>query len=281
LKDITHIKEDQRILLQKYICELKIKAEGNTQILFSDQMKEITTDLGEEEKIKVFTSIFQLIDHLFLFPDDKIIKRLRQLKVGQAILKWFIPADLIIYELEKLENHEEVFPLSYYGFRMIEIYLSQNINYELLSYFGYTIVYRDNKESTLIEQKIINRIRSTKRKRTKECLSLESFDDYINQVYDLAIENLSSFDERSISDVHKVNQFVNGKTSSFLKIFKGLFDSDQLSERKYYCLLFPLFKLIVKNKKFHNEDEFQIKHSIKYEGDYNSYKSSRVKKMVG
>lgn len=216
-------------------------------------------------------------NHLIFFPNDNEIKmKLKKYGFIDATLKWMINIDEVEDEIRRLEQIDGllIFPHNYL-FNCIT-FVQTNFQVETFDSFIGNIVY-NGKETNKIYVDLINRIRRRNYK------GIKNSKHYKSEFESLMNEQLDFFEKLSIEFGFEKTAFLNlflklsvGNSGYFKELF--LFVNTAISKNKVYIELFPLLKLILKNKILLSENDFyECTTETIYNNNYNLYRISKVR----
>lgn len=217
------------------------------------------------------------LNHLIFFSkDDEVISKLKQYGFIDQILKWMINIKEIESEIRRLENIEGllIFPHSYLSACIM--YVSSKFQLDAFVYFIEGANY-NGLETNKLYVDSINRIRR------RNYNLINSSKPYKDEFEYLMNEQLDLLEDKSIengSDKSKATKFVlktlNGNSGNINELFQ--FSTSGISKSRVYYELFPLLKLILKEKKYKSEIEFyENDNESIYNNNYRLYRISKVR----
>lgn len=237
--------------------------------------------LNTNAEIKNFFSFFlqftpYLNQLIFFSNDDEVIAKLKKYGFKYASLKWMIDINEIESEIRRLEKIKGllIFPEVYLSFCII--YASSKFQLDAFEHFIGNVNYNGLYTNKLYVD-LINRFRRRNYKKINNSKpSKDMFDYLMNEQLDL-LENkaIENGEEKS-----KASKFVlktlNGNSGNINELLQ--FAISGISKSKAYYELFPLLKLILKDKKYKSEIEFYENNNIaNYNNNYRLYKISKVR----
>jgi hypothetical protein len=213
---------------------------------------------------------------IFFANDDEVIFKLKKLGFVNAILNWMIDINEIECEIRRLESIEGllIFPHSYINGCII--YVSSKFQlYAFEHFIGYKIY--NGLYTNKLNLDSLNRFR---RRNYSPKNNLKQYKDefeyLMNEQLDLlekmAIEN---GEEKSIASNFFLKT-LKGNSGSIKELFQ--FSKNDISKASVYEELFPLLKMILKEKKIKSEEEFYDNNNdSNYKNNYKLYKISKVR----
>ncbi len=274
----NQIIDEQKLLLNENIESFKIEAAKAKEILLSSLCDCLCEENFEENRIRNITILHLLLSPLCLFPDDEIIKRLKEFKISNTLLKWFIPYDSILFEIKKSEDVEGVICLTNNKFILLKTHIESKMNHQLLMDYNFIEMDDKGKYRTKVSLMFEKEAKNAKRRKTSKDYS-DGFVGFTKKSIAYQKSIITSFtNDINITD-NKILKISNGNTKEILNDFSKLFFNDIISKRKYFILLFPLLKLVCKDVNFEDKIDFDENKS-KYQDNYSNYQFNHVKKIL-
>ena len=260
------------------IRELKHNFKLAKQNLMLGYIKPYPINPTKDEKIAFVHQLIYNIPHLVLFPEDEVVlTKLRGLKFGTNILKWFVSLEDISKEIERLINIKGLLFLPNSYLTAISNHLQFKILYHVIEDFELTIDY-NNAETNIAFKDFAERFRkrayNSQKGQTGETDVLS--EKIHNDMFDILEAKAGSNEvlkQALLSPLKDNTSFYYSKLDEFY--------CEGISKNKVYCELFELLKMIMKDYELLSEKEFKIKNTDgKYDSDYRKYKIARVKKIL-
>jgi hypothetical protein len=246
---------------------------------------------------KFLSYIMNYYWELCLFPDEEIKDRFKSLGIPAPVLKWMIPMDQILSAIMNISRNEDFIFFKQLALKHIEAHLHDKINGQIIRWGN--LVAKDKsqvaikKESILIFRRLNEGGGKLKKIRNEG-------EGYIQEWIHKVAKEFGGIESTRKLFLNKVQ----GKTEGFH--LRNLVTSNivitDITEESYLCCVFNLFKLICKDKILYSEKEFEEerirrleklkkKQSQKevpknrrvisfYDGDYDFYCSSALKKLI-
>ena len=258
------------------IKRLKHKAKIAKKSLFTKHLFKFEDNFGSDKKIEFVNQFSCFLTNLTLFPDEEIIQKLREYKFSNSTLKWFVSLEDILSELDRLSKIDGLFFLPNAWLFAIQSHLENKVFISLIESFELDSIY-NNKETNIIFKDHSKRYRRREYKEQKgQTPKSDWFENIINKQIDI-LEKASGNDKEFVKNMYL--KFAQADTGFFLEILDA-FHVEGIPKNKVYLELFPLFKLILKDRKLLSEDEFLQEENAPYDADYSKYKIAKVRKIL-
>ena len=158
----------------------------------------------------------------------------------------------------------------------IQSHLESKVFVSIIESFELNSIY-NNKETNIIFEDFSKRFRRREYNEQKgQTPKSDWFENIINKQIDI-LEKASGNDKEFVKNMYL--KFAQADTGFFLEILNA-FHVEGIPKNKVYLELFPLFKLILKDRKLLSEDEFLQEENAPYDADYSKYKIARVRKIL-
>lgn len=227
--------------------------------------------------------ILQLYDYIpflvFFKNDLEVLTKLKEIGIKKEILIWMVDLDDVEAEIKRIYQIKGLFIFSYDFLFAICSHLDLKFKISLIDYLGLAKSYNNSNSNTFFVDSN-NRLR---RRSYKAMLIGKSKKNLFEQEMNKELDNLEETYNKigcTKENLHKsLLKTLKGNTDNFLELI-SINLSQGISNRKVFLELFPLLKLILKDVELLGEDEF---HNLKdefYDGNYEKYKISRVKKIL-
>jgi hypothetical protein len=258
------------------IKRLKHKAKIAKKSLFGKHLFKFEDNFGSDKKIEFVNQFSCFLTNLTLFPDEEIIQKLREYKFSNSTLKWFVNLEDVLFELDRLSKVDGLFFLPNSWLFGIQSHLESKVFVSIIESFELNSIY-NNKETNIIFEDYSKRFRRREYNEQKgQTPKSDWFENIINKQIDI-LEKASGNDKEFVKNMYL--KFAQADTGFFLEILDA-FHVEGIPKNKVYLELFPLFKLILKDRKLLSEDEFLQEENAPYDADYNKYKIARVRKIL-
>lgn len=227
-----------------------------------------------------FLQFVPYLNYLIYFSkDEEVISKLKSCGFTYATLKWMIDINEIESEIRRLEKIEGllIFPDSY--LYSCIFYVSSKFRLNALEYFIGNVSYNG-----IVTNKI--HVDFTKRMRRRNYNqnnklkpSKDEFENVMNEQIDLLEKTIIENGEDKSKFLKSLLKLLHGNCGSIYELFQ--FSSKGISKNSFYFELFPLLKMIVKDKKLNSETEFFDNTAEQvYNNDYRLYRISKVKDIL-
>ncbi|TAE69154.1 MAG: hypothetical protein EAZ85_13390 [Bacteroidetes bacterium] len=227
-----------------------------------------------------FLQFVPYLNYLIYFSkDEEVISKLKSCGFTYTTLKWMIDINEIESEIRRLEKIEGllIFPDSY--LYSCIFYVSSKFRLNALEYFIGNVSYNG-----LVTNKI--HVDFTKRIRrrnynhnNKSKLSKDDFENLMNEQIDLLEKKSIENGKDKSKSIKSLLKLLHGDCGSIYELFQ--FSTKGISKNSVYFELFPLLKMIVKDKKLKSETEFFDNTAEQvYNNDYRLYRISKVKDIL-
>lgn len=267
--------------LRNTIQKLKQKSKiSKAQFLNHDLSKLKTKPENYVTFLHTITGYYQQFS---LFPDEEIIDRFRFWGIPRPQLKWMIPIDEILNELNELGRNEKFILSKTKAFLFIQQHLYDKIFNQIFSWGIKTTPKKTEIDLAKYSRLFFRRLKDGNGKLKK---LKNPGEDLLQNIFSVVKNQYSDFRTFQTAYMNKVE----GKTEKTYLMYilaEGIPISD-ISEADYLRSFFNLFRTICKDKKLLSEEQFddrvkQIKSRRDksfYDGDYNFYKARIVKKLI-
>jgi hypothetical protein len=258
------------------IKRLKHKAKIAKKSLFAKHLFKFEDNFGSDKKIEFVNQFSYFLTNLTLFPDEDIIQKLREYKFSNSTLKWFVNLEDILSELDRLSKIDGLFFLPNAWLFAIQSHLENKVFISLIESFELDSIY-NNKETNIIFEDYSKRYR---RREYNEQKGQTPKSNWFERVMNKKLDALESAveDNKGLAK-NIVLKLAQSDTSLFLEILNG-FHVEGIPKNKVYFELFPLLKLILKDKNILSEEEFSQDENAPYDADYIKYKIAKVRKIL-
>lgn len=264
------------ILYKQQIEELKIKSIVAKKKLFSEEFKPFPNGGSTDDKVSFFIQFDDFLRDLTLFPDDAVLKKLRELSFAKHSLKWFVKLQDITNEIDRLSKIDGLYFLPNTYLFAVSSHLSHKFYISSLEGFDMSANY-NNSETNIIFKNYAERYRrreyNEKRGQTPKMDYFEMMMHHQIDMIEKATDSDKGFAKRMMLKSAK------GNTSFFYTLLNDFYCTGN-SKNKIYLELFPLLKLIMKETDLLSNEEYFKEKDEKYDADYSKYKIARVKKIL-
>jgi len=229
-----------------------------------------------------FSFLIQFKDFLGLLAfsknDNSVISKLNDLGFSSKLSNYMSDINLIEYEIKRLEKIDGllIFPYNYLDI-CINILTTKFMIVAMDKFIGSDY---NGIETNKLHIDFINRNRRRNYIYLKKPKPFKSeFEFLMNKQLDLLENNAVEFELDNHELVTLISKSLNGNYG-FLKN-SLIFHTDGFKKRQVYIELFPLLKLIVKDRELKSEVEFFENHSeANYNNNYNLYKITKVRDLL-
>jgi hypothetical protein len=258
------------------IKKLKHNAEIAKKTLVTKQFFQFDDNFKTKEKSEFVNQFLYFVTDLVLFPDIEIRQKLREYRFSNSTLKWFVNLEDVLFELDRLSKVDGLFFLPNSWLFGIQSHLESKVFVSIIESFELNSIY-NNKETNIIFEDYSKRFRRREYNEQKgQTPKSDWFENIINKQIDI-LEKASGNDKEFVKNMYL--KFAQADTGFFLEILNA-FHVEGIPKNKVYLELFPLFKLILKDRKLLSEDEFLQEENAPYDADYSKYKIARVRKIL-
>ena len=266
--------EENELRFRKQVETMRTKAVRSKQELLTTDFDSFPSDGNLDDKINFVLQFIPILPDLVLFPDKEVLDKLREMQFGKQTLKWFIPIDEILDQIERLKKVDGLFFLTHSYFTAIRDHLEMAALISMIEGFELGVNY-NNRESNILHKNFAERYRRREyNERKNQTPKMDPFESFFNSKID-QLETASK-DKKVAKDM--LLKSLQGDTTPYYNLLNQFY-CHKISKRKVYLELFPLLKLIMKNDNLLAEKEFN-KEDNKYDGSYTEYQISRVKKIL-
>lgn len=254
---------------------LKSNAIKAKQILLETEFTQFPINGSQDDKAKFVRQFIPLLLNLILFPDEEVIQKLKSYQFASPTLKWMVNLDEITFEINRLIKIEGLYFPAYAYLIIIETHLSLKFHINFIENFVSTTY--NNQDTSFLFVDFDKRIRRRDyHKKMNQTPKMDAFEKTMNEIFD-DFEIITSEDADFSNKL--LRQSAKGNTSYYLTLINK-FSVQGMSRDKIYRELFPLLKLIIKDKELLSFDQFISTKDDKYNADYTNYQISRVKKIL-
>lgn len=227
-----------------------------------------------------FLQFVPYLNHLIYFSkDEEVISKLKSYGFTYATLKWMININEIESEIRRLEKIEGllIFPHGY--LYSCIFYVSSKFRLNALEYFLGNVSY-NGLVTNKIHVDFTKRIRRWNyNQNNKSKPSKDEYENLMNQKIDLLEKKSIENGEDKSKSIKSLLKLLHGNCGSIHELFQ--FSTKGISKNSVYFELFPLLKMIVKDKKLKSETEFFDNTAEQvYNNDYRLYRISKVKDIL-
>lgn len=275
-KSLEEIREEDEIELIKNYQELRLKAKVAREKIMNGKFTPLLDSSNKAEIEKYIVQFVNIVPECVFFPDEDLIKKLKEYKFSRSVLKWFTPIDLVLSELLKFRNVEDsFFPISYY-LDAINCLLITKIKCEIIESFDLGLRHGKKNESNIAYKALDNMFRRLEYHENKNQIAEL---DPLDSLLFLKMKPIKSRINDEV-DFEKIVLSAMHGNFDFIKDFFSTYFAPNISKNEVYIKLFPLIKLVFKDVEMLTEDEFNNLPNLVYGGSYRKYQVSRVKKTL-
>lgn len=228
---------------------------------------------------KFIVQFLPYLDFIMFFSNDAEVNiKLVELGFKKDLLKWFIDISELEFEIRRLMQIKG-FIFNPYNFLFASIqHLRINFKLEFIESFGLSVLY-NNSETNIIHVDFSKRLKRRNYKNGNNLRASKSeYEFLMNKKLDL-IEGAIIESGGEKKDIRYVLYALNGNTKIFLDLFQ--FRTIDISNNMAYCELFPLIKMICKEKNLLDETDFYSNNNDKsFDANYRNYKYRKVQKIL-
>jgi hypothetical protein len=227
-----------------------------------------------------FLQFVPYLNHLIYFSkDEEVISKLKSCGFTYATLKWMIDINEIESEIRRLEKIDGllIFPHAY--LYSCIFYVSSKFHLNALEYFIGNVSY-NGIVTNKIHVDFTKRIRRRNyNHNNKTKLSKNEYENVMNEKIDLLEKKSSENGENNTKSIKFILKLLHGDCGSIYELFQ--FSTKGISKSSFYFELFPLLKMLVKDKKLKSETEFFDNTAEQvYNNDFRLYRISKVKDIL-
>jgi hypothetical protein len=276
---------DDEVPFRKQIELLKEQSDNLKRNFLSADLKSLNT----AHNFPIFLlTVAEYYMSLIFFPDDDIKQKFADLKFSLAYQKWMIPIENVVSEIDKIGEDQRFWILKDVCFNLIYGHLQDKVIHEVFKW-GSLQGSKGKKSDLEKGLKLFFRRESEGNGKLK---LLQNRDDAF------LTEALLNFDRTMNYETGAKSVLLNkvkGRTEkNFLKeILLANIPYAQISDAQYCTVVFPLFRLICKDKLLLSEDQFKAKitafnaaqpsdseEGTPYDGIYSNYQYTALKKLI-
>ncbi len=273
---LSIIEGDDRRLLSQIDC-LKNKAEKAKAEIMNGEFEKLGDNPDQDDILFFVTQFLNFVPDCALFPDEELINKLREYGFSKPVIKWFTPLDEILYKLKQLRDIDGAFFILNSMLFAISTYIQNKILVETIESFDLIVKHGKNEESNFLHKKFDNIFR--RREYNKKKRQTGKMNDE-ERVLNLLIQNV----ERRIDSRFNFEDIILNSTQGKFDAIKGLISeayfAPKISKNEIYITLYPILKIVFKDKVMLSEAEFNNLDELLYGGSYRKYQVSRVKKIL-
>lgn len=278
--ELDRIYREDQLKLEELIHSMRQEAEiAKTEIL-ANQIKVPENFNDSNIRISYVSDFIGTIQKVALFSDDEILSKLREYRFSNQVIKWFTPLEEILDELERLRNLNGFLFFKKGFFMAATYYIETKVVVAMIESFDLQVKHSHNEESNILYKSFDNFFRKRKYNQNKGQMGKQ---DYFNLLmnkmitgYELQIKKL----EPDFRDLKKIILSSAGGEFHLTRDLLSMFEVYDMKQSEVYLELFPLLKLIFKDKQLYSEEEFNELPELIYNGNYRLYKIKRVKKLL-
>ena len=276
LTDEIQVKYDKDLV--KYfalIKELNEKSKASKEVFLTKTFEPFPENGNIEDKIEFLLQFFDLLPDFVLFPDEEIIKKLRELRFAKHTLRWIVKLKDITDEIDRLRRFNGLFFMPFHYLFSIQSHLVTKFLISTIEDFDFTVK-RNNQDTNIIYEDMAKRFRKREYNRQLgQTQKMDFFESFMN----FFLNKVESSSNNNTFVKKILEQSCKGNTAVYYTQLKE-FHNQGVSKRKIYLELFPLSKMIMKENDLLTKEEFLSTKEDSYDGDYSKYKIARVKKIL-
>jgi hypothetical protein len=269
--------QDSKKNFENQLVSIRQECKKIKEDFLSKDFETINSNSDISESYRFLLCFFPYLNHLIFFHNDiEIITKLKKYGFINATLKWMIDINEIEKEIKRLEQIDGllIFPYEYLSNSII--FVQTNFQIETFDSFIGNVIY-NGKETNKFYADLMNRIRRRNYKGIKKIKNPKSEYEYLMNEQLAFLEKLPNKFGFEKSDLLKIFLKLKiGNSGYFKESF--LFVNTAISKNKVYIELFPLLKLILKNKILLSENDFyECTTETIYNNNYSLYRISKVR----
>lgn len=275
------------------LCILYLADLDNINI---QKCKELRDELKLESKRDEVSYAYSMSQHYFAVASFPTNERIEKLKVSYLLtdkkLKWISSWDEISFEIKSINKvgliyipESIVFSVYYFYYLNLKIKRMLCEEYDFMQYYG-------NRDRSDIEVEILKFKQNKKnRERVGGYYPKNEFESIVIDLLKY-FEPIKEYLGVDLSEIDLFEKFFSGNLETFL--IRPLFykiayvDESHKGSKEVYLQLFNLFRVIMKDKEWLSEEEFndnkkqdRLENPIGiYNDDYNRYKISIMKSFI-
>jgi len=264
------------ILYQQQIEQLKIKSIAAKKRLLLEKFEPFPIVSSPADRASFFRQFHDLLTDLTLFPDDEVLKKLRELRFANNSLKWFVKLQDITNEIDRLSKIDGLFFFPNAYLFAVSSHLSNKFFINAFEGFEFSATH-NNAETNIIYKDFAARFRRRDYNEAKnQTPKMDMYEKIMNRQIDM-LEKVTDNDKGFAKSF--MPQAAKGNTSSFYTLLNGFY-CEGISKNKIYRELFFLLKLIMKETDLLSKKEYCSEKEEQYNADYSKYQITRVKKIL-
>jgi hypothetical protein len=233
-----------------------------------------------DDTISFVVDFLDIVPKLALFPEEKVFEKLKYYRFSREVFKWFTPIDEILAEINRLSEIQGLNFLKQGHLYAASSYIEVKVMVSIIESFGLHVKHNRNEESNILHKGFDNLYRKREYHMKKGQTAKQDFFERI--MYTLLGSFESQINEMD-PDYRGVKKLMLSSTLGDFSLSKELlagFVAPDLSRNLVYLEMFPLIKLIYKDRVLYSQEEFDELTDLIYNGSYRKYKVSRVKKIL-
>jgi hypothetical protein len=272
----SFIENDEKELLALYNL-FKEKAVNAKNEILTTKFDKLESDPDLDDKVYFVTQFMKCVPDFALFPDEEVIKKLKEYGFSKTVIKWFISIDDILLELKELRNIEGAFFILTSLLFALATYIQNKVLIEIIESFDLMVKHGKNEESNLLHKKFDNYFRRRNYNTKREQVGKMNYEEKV-------LNNFIQRIEKKISPTINFEDLLinatQGKFDALKKLISEGYYAPHVSKNNIYLVLFPVLKLVCIDKVMLSECEFDDLEEPLYGGSYRKYRISRVKKVL-
>lgn len=228
--------------------------------------------------------IYYYYQQLCFNPDPEIKNRFKRWGIPKPLLKWMIPLNDIIQEINEIEKNKKIIFFKNVALIAIKTHLEIKIRYEVVSWASRLSKVKMDLNAHKQYKTFFRRLKEGNGKIKRVKHPGEQF--LQEQINELGIAAGDSKEGKKLFlDIAKGNS----KDFVLKQLLEGYFEVEKITESELYCCMFNLFKLICKEKKWLSPLEFdeRLKSDLAkkrkkryYDGDYDFYMARKLRNYL-
>jgi hypothetical protein len=220
------------------------------------------------------------LNHLIFFSkDDEVISKLKKYGFNNVTLKWLIDINEIESEIRRLEKIEGLLIFPHVYLSSCIIYVSSKFQLDAFEYFIGNV----NHNGLMTNKLYVDSINRFRRRKYNQINNSKPYNSEFEYLMNEQLDLLENTVIKNGEDKSKASKFIlktlNGNFGNINDLFR--FSTSGISKSNVYYELFPLLKLILKEKKYKSETEFyENNNDSNYNNKYRLYKISKVRDFL-
>jgi hypothetical protein len=258
--------------------QLRFTEQQKSWLLSQDFEYTFRTATSQEEVVRLAIFLIENgIDALTVCDDQEVINKWRSLGLTNHSLKWITPLDTIIDELLRLTFHDAIRADAPSAFVLILLYLHKSFRIALLEDIGYL---KDKGigdfKPNQLEKMFQDLYRFIKRKEANPNVRWSDFQLLaIPQILEIN-EKLEHLGRDPDDFKREILKSARGNNATSLSQIAGCFYTER-SKEELAMILFPLFKLLLKDQPLMTREEFETSPSEHDGLTYEAYQYQALK----